>query len=116
MDQIQAKIFYIRWNYISFHITGSACIFPFTFNGVTYVSCAEWVYGGEFQGQKWCSTKVDSSGVHVNGEGKYGICGTDCNPTISLASILAGLGINTQTRAAQFTQSQAERIMGSWQL
>merc|ERR1711945_5011 len=38
--------------------TGSACIFPFTFNGVTYVSCAEWVYGGEFQGQKWCSTKV----------------------------------------------------------
>ena len=54
--------------------------------------------------------------MHVNGEGKYGICGTDCNPTISLASILAGLGINTQTRAAQFTQSQAERIMGSWQI
>ena len=101
--------------------TGSPCIFPFTFNSVTYVSCAEWVYGGEFQGQKWCSTKVlglkipcititylwqvDSAGVHVNGEGKYGICGTDCNPSISLAAILSGLGINTQSRAAQLTQA-----------
>merc|ERR1711902_296301 len=86
--------------------TGSACIFPFTFNGVTYVSCAEWVYGGENQGQKWCSTKVDASGVHVNGEGKYGICAEDCSPTVSLAAILAGLGINTQTRTAEQQQSQ----------
>jgi len=86
--------------------TGSACIFPFTFNSVTYVSCAEWVYGGEFQGQKWCSTKVDSSGVHVNGEGKYGICASDCSPTVSLAAILSGLGINTQTRSAELQQSQ----------
>merc|ERR1711999_44223 len=79
--------------------TGSACIFPFTFNGVTYVSCAEWVYGGDNQGQKWCSTKVDASGVHVNGEGKYGICAADCSPTVSLAAILAGLGISTNTAA-----------------
>merc|ERR1711983_386761 len=86
--------------------TGSACIFPFTFNGVRYVSCAEWVYGGENQGQKWCSTKVDSSGVHVNGEGKYGICGSDCSPTVSLAAILSGLGINTQTRSADLQQTQ----------
>merc|ERR1712130_647617 len=66
------------------------CVFPFRYKGIVYNGC----------------TSVDSSGVHVNGEGKYGICGTDCNPTISLASILAGLGINTQTRAAQLTQSQ----------
>jgi len=59
---------------------------------VTYVACAEWVYGGSGQGQKWCSTKVDSSGVHVNGEGKYGFCSSSCSPTVSLAAILGGLG------------------------
>merc|ERR1739845_78607 len=67
--------------------TGTSCQFPFTFNGVTYVTCAEWVYGGSNQGQTWCSTKVDSTGVHVNGEGKYGFCSPDCNPTVSLAAI-----------------------------
>ena len=41
--------------------------------------------------------QVDASGVHVNGEGKYGICAADCSPTVSLAAILAGLGISTNT-------------------
>ena len=36
---------------------GSACVFPFTYGGVTHQSCAEWVYGGEHQGKYWCSTK-----------------------------------------------------------
>merc|ERR1711902_279765 len=59
--------------------TGSACIFPFTFAGVTHNSCAPWIYGGEGVGSSWCSTKVDSSGNHVNGEGKYGFCGSNCD-------------------------------------
>ena len=33
--------------------TGSPCIFPFTFQGVTYTECAEDTDG------KWCSTEVD---------------------------------------------------------
>merc|ERR1712107_903304 len=88
--------------------TGSQCIFPFTFNSVTYVSCADWVYGGEFQGEKWCSTKVDSSGVHVNGEGKYGICSSDCSPAVSLAAILNGLGLTSDqfTRSASLSSQQ----------
>ena len=65
--------------------TGSACVFPFTFNSVTYVSCAEWVYGGINQGEKWCSTKVDTSGVHVNGEGNYGFCPNSAQCTTSVA-------------------------------
>merc|ERR1719336_302602 len=78
---------------------GSDCVFPFTFSGTTYVSCAEWIYGGENQGSKWCSTKVDSQGVHVNGEGNYGFCGADCNiDTVSLAEILESLiGANART-------------------
>ena len=87
--------------------TGSACVFPFTFNSVTYVSCAEWVYGGSNQGQTWCSTKVDTSGVHVNGEGNYGFCSSDCNPSVSLADILAGLGINTNSQFRQAEDPQA---------
>jgi len=78
---------------------GSACVFPFTFSGTTYVSCAEWIYGGEHQGDKWCSTKVDSQGVHVNGEGNYGFCPSDCSAnTVSLADILESLiGTNART-------------------
>ena len=85
-------------------------MFPFTFNSVTYVSCAEWVYGGSNQGSKWCSTKVDSSGVHVNGEGKYGFCSADCSPSVSLADILAGLGINANS---QFRQAEEEQSSSS---
>jgi len=36
------------------------------------------VYGGEHQGKFWCSTKVDSTGTHVNGEGNYGFCSSTC--------------------------------------
>merc|ERR1712107_551056 len=42
-------------------------------------SCAEWIYGGEHQGKYWCSTKVDSTGTHVNGEGNYGFCSVECS-------------------------------------
>merc|ERR1712107_558288 len=59
--------------------TGSACVFPFTYGGVTHQSCAEWIYGGEHQGKYWCSTKVDSTGTHVNGEGNYGFCSAECS-------------------------------------
>ena len=27
----------------------------------------------------WCSTKVDSDGVHVNGIDNYGFCSDDCD-------------------------------------
>ena len=26
----------------------------------------------------WCSTEVDVDGVHVGGDGKWGICGPEC--------------------------------------
>merc|ERR1719320_1126104 len=87
--------------------TGADCVFPFTFSGTTYVSCTEWIYGGENQGSKWCSTKVDSQGVHVNGEGNYGFCGADCNiDTVSLAEILESLiGANARTASQKSKDS-----------
>jgi len=49
---------------------------------------------------------VDSAGVHVNNEGNYGFCSSDCNPDVSLAAILAGLGINTDTRFREKTDNK----------
>merc|ERR1711874_967177 len=63
--------------------SGQACVFPFTFSGTTYNSCADWIYGGQPSGTTWCSTKVDSSGVHVNNEGNYGFCPSDSACTTS---------------------------------
>ena len=37
---------------------GRHCIFPFTYAGVTHHSCADWEWGGDFTGQKWCATQV----------------------------------------------------------
>ena len=48
-----------------------SCIFPFKFNNVTYYSCT-WAYSNI----AWCSTKIDSSGVHVGGS--KGKCGDGC--------------------------------------
>merc|ERR1719461_393917 len=58
--------------------TGQTCVFPFTFNGVTHNTCADWIYGGQPAGTRWCSTMVDSAGVHVNGQGHYGFCPSTC--------------------------------------
>ena len=38
--------------------SGSTCVFPFTYSGVTYNACADWIYGGQAAGTTWCSTKV----------------------------------------------------------
>jgi len=86
-------------------------VFPFTYSGVTYNACTDWIYGGQAAGTTWCSTKVnifnfrqqtqsyvrmlecswfflfqvDSSGVHVNNEGNYGFCSTDAACTTSVS-------------------------------
>merc|ERR1712141_623779 len=58
-------------------LPASLVSFP-SHTGTTFSGCAEWVYGGENQGKLWCSTKVDSTGTHVNGEGNYGFCSATC--------------------------------------
>ena len=45
-----------------------ACVFPFTFLGVTYDECQYYF------GQPACATMVDEHGVAIN----YGVCGTNC--------------------------------------
>ena len=55
--------------------TGAACIFPFTYGGVSYNYCP---VDPDEPSKRWCSTKVDASGTHVTGTGEYGHCGPDC--------------------------------------
>ena len=42
------------------------------FNGITYNECAHDADGF------WCSTKLDSNGNHIGGQGYWGMCGPNC--------------------------------------
>ena len=66
---------------------GKQCKFPFRFDGITYNSCT---YAGNGAGETaaWCSTKVDSSGNHVGGQGKWGECPSSCSPQKTCMSYL----------------------------
>jgi len=54
---------------------GKACVFPFSFDGVTYNGCPSWPADAS---ETWCSTKVDTAGNHVTGGGNFGFCSADC--------------------------------------
>ena len=49
------------------------CVFPFTFRGITYMSCTDVT---DAPGNLWCSTKVDANGKHI--AGNWGYCSSSC--------------------------------------
>ena len=51
------------------------CVFPFTFDGVTYTSHKGCAHNKEGH---WCSTKVDINGNHIGNRGNWGFCGSTC--------------------------------------
>merc|ERR1712038_1280743 len=53
---------------------GADCVFPFTFNGQVITECTT-VDGDD---TPWCSTLTDQNGIHVNGQGKWGYCASNC--------------------------------------
>ena len=54
---------------------GAKCVFPFTLEGITYQGCTR---TNDPDDRLWCSTKTDSKGVHVSGQGEWGHCNSDC--------------------------------------
>ena len=53
------------------------CIFPFRVNDTVYGGCT---LDGNAPGAHtpWCSTRVDLEGVHIGGQGNWGVCGKQC--------------------------------------
>ena len=49
----------------------SKCIFPFTYEGITYTGCT--LYGG--YSQPWCATSTDEKGMYQSGN--WGFCDMD---------------------------------------
>ena len=49
------------------------CVFPFIFDKVEYNGCA---VDRQDRRRRWCSTKIDRDGVHIDGE--EGFCDQDC--------------------------------------
>ena len=56
------------------------CALPFIRNGVTHNDCTT---VDAIDGKPWCSTEVDADGVHTDGRGHWGYCGSGCNSTIA---------------------------------
>ena len=54
---------------------GKECQFPFIFEDKTRTGCTT---DTDPEGKPWCSTKVDSQGVHVGGGGHWAHCSPDC--------------------------------------
>ena len=51
------------------------CIFPFTWKDEKYNGCP---IDPVDSSQRWCSTKVDSNGNHITGQGNWGHCDSKC--------------------------------------
>ena len=51
------------------------CIFPFTWNGAIYRGCP---IDPDDENQRWCSTKVDANGLHIQGQDQWGHCSPSC--------------------------------------
>jgi len=54
---------------------GKLCKFPFKFRNKIFASCTT---DFDPDNRAWCSTKVDSKGVHISGEGEFGYCPDSC--------------------------------------
>ena len=52
---------------------GSACAFPFRYQGKEYRGCT---VADANDGKQWCSIKTDDNGNHIGGQGLWGHCPT----------------------------------------
>lgn len=81
---------------------GTACVFPFTYVGVTYVACTS-----VDNNVPWCSTRTGVSGNHVSGY--YGNCGADCQ-AVPVCS-MAGRRIKGQDLATYFCSKPGHKAL-----
>jgi len=69
--------------------TGSACVFPFNYNGVSHSNCTT-----VDDTKPWCSTQTDANNDHVSGVGAWGYCDENCSgsgsPSPTECSVTSG--------------------------
>jgi len=58
---------------------GAQCVFPFKFGDKIYNGCTF----DDADGKYWCSTRTDSNGVHMGGQGLWGHCSPICRKEYS---------------------------------
>ena len=56
--------------------TEKNCKLPFIYKGITYEKCP---VDPIDPNETWCSTKTDSNGVHISGNGHFGFCSSECD-------------------------------------
>jgi len=54
---------------------GRQCQFPFSYQGKEYTGCTA---EHDPDGRRWCSTRVDNQGKHVQNAGEWGYCSEQC--------------------------------------
>ena len=66
------------------------CVFPFFYKKTSFVACT---LEGSEDGLPWCSTLVDSEGIHVEGEETWGLCahGQGCGQHSGIANYCLAL-------------------------
>jgi len=71
---------------------GSACVFPFNYNGVSHSYCTT-----VDDTKPWCSTKTDANNDHVSGVDTWGYCGDNCSGSRStkVCSVTSGPGVGS---------------------
>jgi len=71
--------------------SGSACVFPFNYKGVSYSNCTT-----VEDTKLWCSTKTDANDDHISGVDAWGYCDDSCSgsgsPTVCSATSGPGAG------------------------
>ena len=61
------------------------CVFPFTYNNFTYHGCPR---DPKDKTRRWCSTKTDDNGVHIDNNDTWGYCTSSCYPEIFPGKII----------------------------
>jgi len=96
---------------------GQECVFPFVWGGRRFTSCTQWTYGGQHQGKLWCSTRTDSQGRHINGQGNFGFCSRSCDSSSSnVNNVDLGIferrpGFDDDETAIVFTDNEDDAIV-----
>merc|ERR1711971_328646 len=84
-------------------VSGSACVFPFRYQGIVYNKCSDAAITEISDSQAWCSTEVTSGGEHI--DGKAAVCPNTCEGAASNTAITTPTTTTTTTTTTASSSS-----------